>query len=113
MQENSLPPFIGKSVNREREEQFVGSIEQFHGAKLLSSACNGDVSSPNGNLTLLSKERPHCSGANRGAALAGWKSQSRTILLLQGLIPVLIAGSACRGCDLKVKRLASSPERFS
>ena len=44
MQENSLPPFSGKAVNRKREEEFVASIEQFHGAKVLSTGVNGDVS---------------------------------------------------------------------
>lgn len=44
MQENSAEPFVGKSVNRERELQFVNSIAEFHGAGVLSSAANGDTS---------------------------------------------------------------------
>ena len=44
MQENSADPFVGKSVNRERELQFVNSIAEFHGAAVLSSAANGDTS---------------------------------------------------------------------
>ena len=44
MQENSLPPFEGKDVNRKREEEFFGSVEEFHGAKVLNSAVNGDAS---------------------------------------------------------------------
>jgi ketosteroid isomerase-like protein len=44
MQENNEAPFVGKSVNRKREEDFVGSIAEFHGAKVASSAVNGDVS---------------------------------------------------------------------
>ncbi len=44
MQENSLPVFEGKAFNRKREEEFVASIEQFHGAKILSAAVSGDVS---------------------------------------------------------------------
>jgi ketosteroid isomerase-like protein len=44
MQENSAEPTRGKAENRKREEAFVASIEQFHGAKLLSSAVEGDIS---------------------------------------------------------------------
>ncbi len=44
MQENSAEPFAGKAVNRERERQFVNSVAEFHGASVLSSAVNGDIS---------------------------------------------------------------------
>jgi hypothetical protein len=44
MQENSAEPTAGKAANRKREEDFLASIEAFHGAALLSSAVNGDVS---------------------------------------------------------------------
>ena len=44
MQENDSEPFIGKDVNRKREQEFVNSVEQFHGAKLLGEAVNGDRS---------------------------------------------------------------------
>jgi len=44
MQENSLPPLVGKAANRKHEEEFVGAVEQFHGAKVLASAVNGDIS---------------------------------------------------------------------
>ena len=43
MQENDSEPFVGKEVNRRREEEFVNKVEQFHGAKLLGEAVNGDV----------------------------------------------------------------------
>jgi ketosteroid isomerase-like protein len=43
MQENSAEPTVGKAANRKREEAFLGSVEAFHGAALLSSAVNGDV----------------------------------------------------------------------
>ena len=43
MQENSDEPRRGKDANREVEMQFFSSVEEFHGAKLLSSAVNGDV----------------------------------------------------------------------
>jgi ketosteroid isomerase-like protein len=42
MQENDAEPFVGKEVNRKREEEFVNSVEQFHGAKLVGAAVNGD-----------------------------------------------------------------------
>jgi hypothetical protein len=44
MQENSDEPFVGKEVNREREQKFVNSIAEFHGASVVSSAVNGDTS---------------------------------------------------------------------
>lgn len=44
MQENDSDPFVGKEVNRKREQEFVNSVEQFHGAKLLAEAVNGDAS---------------------------------------------------------------------
>lgn len=43
MQENSAEPSVGKAVNRKREEEFLASVEQFHGARVLSTAVNGDV----------------------------------------------------------------------
>lgn len=44
MQENSEPPVEGKQANREREVQFVNSVEQFHGAKVHAAAVKGDKS---------------------------------------------------------------------
>jgi hypothetical protein len=44
MQENSDAPFPGKATNREREQQFVNSIGEFHGAKVVSSAVNDNIS---------------------------------------------------------------------
>src|SRR5258706_14087003 len=44
MHENDSPPFTGKSVNRKREEDFVNSVQEFHGVKLLGEAINGDTS---------------------------------------------------------------------
>ena len=44
MHENDSQPFTGKSVNRKREEDFVNSVQEFHGAKLLGEAVNGDTS---------------------------------------------------------------------
>jgi ketosteroid isomerase-like protein len=44
MQENNAAATAGKPANREREIQFLDSIEQFHGAQLLGSAAHGDRS---------------------------------------------------------------------
>jgi ketosteroid isomerase-like protein len=44
MQENSDEPFAGKAINRKREEEFIASVQEFHSAKLLASAVNGDTS---------------------------------------------------------------------
>jgi hypothetical protein len=44
MQENSAEPTPGKAANRDREIAFFSSIEQFHGAEVLSYAANGDKS---------------------------------------------------------------------
>jgi hypothetical protein len=44
MQENDSEPFVGKELNRKREQDFVNSVEQLHGAKLLGEAVNGDRS---------------------------------------------------------------------
>ena len=43
MQENSDEPFVGKDVNRKRELEFFGSVEEFHGAKVVSSAVNEEA----------------------------------------------------------------------
>jgi ketosteroid isomerase-like protein len=44
MQENLQPATVGKDANRERELAFFSAVEQFHGAELLATAVNGDVS---------------------------------------------------------------------
>lgn len=43
MQENSLPPTVGKAVNREREEQFVNSVGELHEMKLGSTGAAADT----------------------------------------------------------------------
>ena len=43
MQENSEEPRVGKAANRKAEEEFMSSVETFHGAKVNASAVNGDV----------------------------------------------------------------------
>jgi ketosteroid isomerase-like protein len=44
MQENLDEPCLGKEANRTREQEFFGSITEFHGAELHSSAADGEVS---------------------------------------------------------------------
>jgi ketosteroid isomerase-like protein len=43
MQENSEDPRVGKAANRKAEEDFMSSVEAFHGASVKASAVNGDV----------------------------------------------------------------------
>jgi len=40
MQENNETPRVGKDANREYETNFVNSIEEFHGAEILSVNVN-------------------------------------------------------------------------
>jgi ketosteroid isomerase-like protein len=44
MQENNEEPRVGKPACRAAEQAFLDSLEQFHGARLLGSAVNGDTS---------------------------------------------------------------------
>lgn len=44
MQENREPATRGKAANRDREVQFVSSIEAFHGLRWVRTGVDGDVS---------------------------------------------------------------------
>ena len=44
MQENSNEPVVGKDANRQREEEFFASLEEFHGAGVVATAATGDWS---------------------------------------------------------------------
>src|SRR3954454_2959297 len=44
MQENADEPRVGKAVNRKAEQDFFASVAEFHGAEILATAVNGDVS---------------------------------------------------------------------
>lgn len=57
MQENVNEPYVGKAVNRKREEEFLNSVSEFHAANLLGSAVNGDVSYSEWELDATYKER--------------------------------------------------------
>mgnify|MGYP006779010821 FL=1 len=43
MQENQMPPTIGKEVNRQREIEFFKSIAEFRGASVLDLATGEDT----------------------------------------------------------------------
>ncbi len=43
MQENQMPPTIGKEVNRQRELEFFKSITEFRGASVLDLATGEDT----------------------------------------------------------------------
>lgn len=43
MQENAKEPRHGKDANRKIEEEFVNSVEEFHGAEVTASAVEGNV----------------------------------------------------------------------
>ena len=58
MQENLAEPTVGKAANHVRERAFLDSVEQFHGAALLSSAVNGDVTFGEWDLDLTFKSGP-------------------------------------------------------
>lgn len=42
MQENSREPCRGKAANRQRTLDWVGTVSQFHAARLIGSAISGD-----------------------------------------------------------------------
>jgi hypothetical protein len=44
MQENTDAEHRGKAFNRKREQEFFGTIEEFHGGQVLGSGHGGDVS---------------------------------------------------------------------
>jgi SnoaL-like domain len=43
MQENDMPPTIGKDANRHRELEFFGNIEEFRGASIGQILISGDT----------------------------------------------------------------------
>lgn len=44
MQENTDQEWRGKAFNRQREIDFFGSVEAWHGGQVLAAAAHGDVS---------------------------------------------------------------------
>jgi hypothetical protein len=44
MQENELPPTVGKAANREREKDFFSKVTDFRGAEVKGMAVNGNLS---------------------------------------------------------------------
>lgn len=72
MQENTDAPKVGKDVNREAEKQFLGSVEAFHGAKILAGAVNGDVSFSEWEYDLTMKGAPRMT--MNQVAVRRWKN---------------------------------------
>ena len=58
MQENLEAPTHGKDENRKREQAFMAMVEEFHGAKLLGSAVNGDLSYSEWEFDMKFKGQP-------------------------------------------------------
>lgn len=71
MQENSETPRRGKDVNREFEQQFFASVAEFHGAKCLASAVNGDVAFSEWEFDITFKQGGRVKMAE--AAVRRWK----------------------------------------
>ena len=44
MQEPGVDPHVGKATNRDREQKFVDSVKEFHGAEIKAHAASGDTS---------------------------------------------------------------------
>jgi hypothetical protein len=72
MQENDGNPFSGKDVNRKREEEFMKTVEQFHGARLLSEAINGEVTFSEWEYDMTVKGRGR--GKMNEVAVRHWKN---------------------------------------
>lgn len=43
MQDNNYPPRVGKAVNRQYEEAFVGGLTEFRGAKVVNMIISDDI----------------------------------------------------------------------
>jgi hypothetical protein len=71
MQENDEPPTVGKAANRTREEQFFGSIEQFHGITLDAQAVGDGVTMSQWTTDLQLKGMPRMKYSQ--AAIRHWK----------------------------------------
>lgn len=57
MQENDAAAVTGKDNNRKKQEEFMKSVEQFHSAKMLSEAINGDLTFSEWEFDLTLKGR--------------------------------------------------------
>jgi hypothetical protein len=58
MQENSDPPTVGKSANRERETQTMSMIEEFFGANLISTTFGDDITMSEWEMDIKYKGAP-------------------------------------------------------
>ena len=43
MQENNLPPTVGREANREREKQFLNTVKEWKGFKVTAKGAGNDV----------------------------------------------------------------------
>ncbi len=81
MQENDQPLRIGKAANREFEEQFFGSIKEFHGATLGDVAVDGDISFSEWTFRChFPRRQPSCQSSGNPPQMERWQSRSRAFL---------------------------------
>ena len=71
MQENSNPPTVGKSANRERELQAMQMIEAFHGAEVKSVAVGDNVTTSEWEMDVTYKGAPRMKMSQ--VAVQKWK----------------------------------------
>ncbi len=56
MQENDMPPTVGKAANRQRELDFFGNITEFRGASLGQVLVSGDTACIESTMDYTHKE---------------------------------------------------------
>jgi len=71
MQENDDDATVGKAANRERELAYVGSIEAFHGASVVSQAVNDNTSFSQWQTDVTYKGAPRMQSTQ--VAVRQWK----------------------------------------
>lgn len=71
MQENDDEPTVGKDANRAREEQYVASIEAFHGADIVTRAVNDNISFSQWQTDVTYKGAPRAQSSQ--VAVREWK----------------------------------------
>ncbi len=86
MQENTTEPRVGKPTCRQYEEAFLASVEQFHGATLLGSVVNGDLSYSEWEFDATYKGAGKNQADPSGSATVEKRqSSAREVLLQQGV----------------------------
>lgn len=56
MQENELPPTVGKDTNKEREKEFLANLTEFRGAEVKAVALGDDIAMVEWFLDFTHKE---------------------------------------------------------